>query len=311
MESSDYSATPYTVQLDVVGPMSVYAQGDLEKVKEGVVFLTVHGAGSSFNTWLDFVGDETMGDIRKRALFLHVSLPGQASGDSDLPSGYTFPSMEALGMNLVTVLDHFRVKQVVGLGDGAGANIIMRFAMNHPGRVLGVLAINTEGVESASYKEKIMDKLKGAVTPVELNSKNVTKYADAYKARTDILARLASNIKVDVLLMAGAKSPSLSDMEAMHREISPGLCSIIKVDQVNNPLVEAQEKLAEALILFCQGQGLMPTINRRMSRTNSQCSEGFGRRLSMTAYDTPNIRRLSLTPAADSENVGNGTTNKS
>ena len=59
-------------------------------------------------------------------------------------------------MNLVTVLDHFRVKQVVGLGDGAGANIIMRFAMNHPGRVLGVLAINTEGVESASYKEKIM-----------------------------------------------------------------------------------------------------------------------------------------------------------
>ena len=59
-------------------------------------------------------------------------------------------------MNLVTVLDHLRVKQVVGLGDGAGANIILRFAMNHPGRVRGVLAINTEGLGTAGYKEIIM-----------------------------------------------------------------------------------------------------------------------------------------------------------
>ena len=41
-------------------------QGDLEKLKDGVVFLTVHGAGSSFNSWLDFAGDESMQDIRKR-----------------------------------------------------------------------------------------------------------------------------------------------------------------------------------------------------------------------------------------------------
>jgi len=305
MESPDYSATPYCVQLDVVGPLSVYVQGDLDKVKDGVVFLTVHGAGSSFNTWLDFAGDETMGDIRKRAVFLHVSLPGQMSGDSDLPSTYTFPSMEAIGMNLVTVLDHFRVKQVVGLGDGAGANIIMRFAMNHPGRVHGVLAINTEGVESAGYKEKIMDKFKTVKTPVELNAKNVAKYADAYMARSDILGKLGNTIKVDVLLMTGAKSPCLGDTEAIHKEISPGLCSVIKVEDVANPLAEAPEKVGESLILFCQGQGLMPTINRRMSRTNSQSSEG-GRRLSMTDYDTPNIRRLSLS-AADTETVGNGT----
>ena len=59
-------------------------------------------------------------------------------------------------MNLITVMDHLRIKQVVGLGDGAGANIILRFAMNHPGRVLGVLAINTEGVGTAGYKEIIM-----------------------------------------------------------------------------------------------------------------------------------------------------------
>ena len=72
---------------------------------------------------------------------------------------------------------------------------------------------------------------------------------------------------------------------------------MIKVEEVSDPLNEAKEKVAEALILFCQvrltedlldnnlphepqGQGLMPTINRRMSRQesiNSQSSDGKGR----------------------------------
>ena len=64
--------------------------------------------------------------------------------------------MQAIALNLITVMDHLRIKQVVGLGDGAGANIILRFAMNHPSRVHGVLAINTEGVGSGGYKELIM-----------------------------------------------------------------------------------------------------------------------------------------------------------
>ena len=61
-------------------------QGDLEKLRDGV--------GSSFNTWLEFAGDESMEDIRKRAMFLHVSLPGQHPGAEDLPSDYVFPGME-------------------------------------------------------------------------------------------------------------------------------------------------------------------------------------------------------------------------
>jgi len=281
-------------------------QGDVEKLREGVVFLTVHGAGASANTWLDFAGEESMEDIRKRALFLHVSLPGQIKGAVDLSSDFIFPSMEAIGLNLVTVLDYLRVKQVVGLGDGAGANIILRFAMNHPGRVHGVLAINTEGVESAGYKEIIREKFTGKKTrsAEELNMKNVYKFTEAYRNISEILSSLNKKIKVDTLLLAGARCASLRDTEAMHREISPGLCSIIKVEDVSHPLAEAPQTVAEALILFCQGQGLMPTINRRLSRqesTSSQNSEG--RRVSMTDYDTPDIRRLSLSAR---ESIGEG-----
>lgn len=39
---------------------------------------------------------------------------------------------------------------------GAGANILLRFAMNHPSRVLGIVAINTEGIESATIQERLV-----------------------------------------------------------------------------------------------------------------------------------------------------------
>ena len=88
-----------------------------------------------------------------RSVFVHVSLPGQEPGSEDLLNDYSFPSMDALGLHLVTVLDHLRIKQVVGLADGAGANILLRFGMHHPTRVHGVVAINTDGIESAGIQE--------------------------------------------------------------------------------------------------------------------------------------------------------------
>lgn len=69
-------------------------------------------------------------------------------------------------------------------------------------------------------------------------------------------------------------------LKAYLHKIEPGLCSIIKVEDVSNPLLESPEKVSEALILFCQGQGLMPTINRRASRQLSQGSDGQGRLVS-------------------------------
>ena len=47
-----------------------------------------------------------------RSLFLHVSLPGQEAGSPDLEAGYKFPSLDSLGLQLVTVLDTLHIKQV-------------------------------------------------------------------------------------------------------------------------------------------------------------------------------------------------------
>ena len=46
-----------------------------------------------------------------RALFVHVALPGQEPGAEDLPQDFTFPKMQELGLNLVTVFLGWEMEQ--------------------------------------------------------------------------------------------------------------------------------------------------------------------------------------------------------
>jgi len=73
--------------------------------------------------------------------------------------------------------------------------------------------------------------------------------------------------------MTGLKSKYVEDTEAIHQQIQPGLCSMIKVEDVVEPLNEASERVAEALILFCQGLGLMASVVRKFSRQQSLSSQ--------------------------------------
>ncbi len=58
-----------------------------------------------------------------------------------------------MGEDLINVLDTLRVKTVIGLGDGAGANILLRFEMMHHTRCMGVLLINPTA-NATGIKEK-------------------------------------------------------------------------------------------------------------------------------------------------------------
>merc|ERR1712032_544889 len=115
------------------------------------------------------------------------------------------------------------------------------------------------------------------------------------------MSELNNRIKCDVLLMTGMKSKYVGDTEAIHREMKPGLCSIIKVEDVSEPLAESMEKVAEAVLLFCQGMGLLPTLQRIMSRQDSggNTTRDENRKSStMEELDIPMPRRkISLTSA--------------
>ena len=98
----------HIVHLENVGPVHVYVQGDLDRVKtRESVFLSLHGVGSSHQDWVTFFNHEDMQETRDRlvishsviiiiiitfdrSLIVHVSLPGQQKEAEDIDQ---FPSM--------------------------------------------------------------------------------------------------------------------------------------------------------------------------------------------------------------------------
>ena len=238
---------------------------------------------------------------------MHVSLPGQQEGAEDLDN--EFPSLASLGMSLVTILDQMRIARVVVVGEGAGANIAARFAANHPSRVSGLVVVNVKHA-IASFPAKLKTLKSGKVSDTGLNQKNVAKYKAAYKARDEILNVFESNISVESLVICGANNVACAKAAEEILSVMPvGLCSILKVEEVDRVVTEAAEKLADSLILFCQGLGLVPSVQRKVSRSRSiigvsaaaeeseagdQQTEMKTRKVSMEMFDIPNIRRLSL-----------------
>ncbi|XP_011385627.1 protein NDRG1-like [Pteropus vampyrus] len=53
-----------------------------------------------------------------------------------------YPSMDQLAEMLPGVLHQFGLKSVIGMGTGAGAYILTRFALNNPEMVEGLVLIN-------------------------------------------------------------------------------------------------------------------------------------------------------------------------
>ena len=148
----------HVISLEGAGPVSVYVQGDLERSRQqAAIFLTVHHVGCDYTSLVSWVSSPHMKEVRERAVFLHVSLPGQEAECEDLPRDFSFPSLAQLGLSLVTVLDHLRISRVVGLGEGAGANILLRFGLCHPHRVHGVFAIN---LSTSLSRGRFMEALK-------------------------------------------------------------------------------------------------------------------------------------------------------
>ena len=80
---------------------------------------------------------------------------------------FSFEPSLKLGLSLVTVLDHLRVPRVVGLGEGAGANIVLRFGLYHPNRVHGIFAIN---LSTSISRGRFMEALKVRYTRPTQNS---------------------------------------------------------------------------------------------------------------------------------------------
>ncbi|TGZ67774.1 hypothetical protein CRM22_004619 [Opisthorchis felineus] len=146
----------HRVHTEAAGELNVYVQGTVAPLKP--VFLTVHDLGCNHYQYEDFVANPKMIPFMQRAVWLHIDLPGQGDGEEELPATYVFPPISKLPEAMKEVLDHFKIKQLVLFGEGAGANILARFAIMYDNLVLGAILIHCTAA-SASFAEAIKDKL--------------------------------------------------------------------------------------------------------------------------------------------------------
>lgn len=148
--------THNTIRVDGIGEMNVFVQGPVDAKRVYVV--TVHDLGCSHKQMREFIDSEPMATLRARCTFIHIDVPGQEDGAPDLPTDYKFPTMRELGNAVKFILDKFNVKSAVALGEGAGANILARFAIEHPESCLGACLIHCTST-TAGFMEVMKDKV--------------------------------------------------------------------------------------------------------------------------------------------------------
>uniref|UniRef100_A0A1I7XCQ0 Abhydrolase_2 domain-containing protein n=1 Tax=Heterorhabditis bacteriophora TaxID=37862 RepID=A0A1I7XCQ0_HETBA len=116
------------VQSHNCGVLHVYVQGNLEERNGKTIILTCHDIGTNHKTFIRFVNHPSMADVKNKSIFLHVCVPGQEDNAADFIGD--FPTLDQIGEDLTCVLDKFDVKSCIVFGEGAGANIICRFAVS-------------------------------------------------------------------------------------------------------------------------------------------------------------------------------------
>uniref|UniRef100_A0A668U8E6 N-myc downstream regulated 1b n=1 Tax=Oreochromis aureus TaxID=47969 RepID=A0A668U8E6_OREAU len=105
--------------------------------------LTFHDVGLNHKSCFETLfNHQDMHEIIRHFPVCHVEAPGQHEAAKTLPAGHTYPTMDQLSEALPSVLKHFGLRSVIGLGVGAGAYILARFALNHPDLVDGLVLIN-------------------------------------------------------------------------------------------------------------------------------------------------------------------------
>ncbi|KAB7506047.1 Uncharacterized protein Anas_04418 [Armadillidium nasatum] len=131
--------------------------------------------------------------------------------------------------------------------------------------------------------------------------------------RTDLTPKLENMLKVETLLLTGAKSAHVQTVHQMHQACNKSKASLLKIDDVGDVLVERNnpEKFAQSLLLFCKGLGVLTSLpmtgveRQRTFSGSSTDEEGRPRRhraMSMEEYDIPNLRRFSFSNSVQTAN---------
>ncbi|KAK2830289.1 hypothetical protein Q5P01_018220 [Channa striata] len=262
------------------------------------VILTFHDIGLNHKTcWDTLFNHEDMAEIMQHFAVCHVDALGQHEGANTFSTGYEYPSMDQLSETLPLVLKHFGLKSVIGMGIGAGAYILTKFALDYPNMVEGLMLININpcaegwmdwaahkisgwthampdmiishlfGKEEIHHNQDLIATYRHHIIN-EMNQYNLHHFVKSYESRRDLEIERpvpGSNVrtlKCPSLLVVGDSSPAVEAVVECNTKLDPTKTTLLKMaDCGGMPQVDQPGKLTEAFKYFIQGMGYMPSAS--------------------------------------------------
>uniref|UniRef100_A0AAV2MFH5 Focal adhesion kinase 1 n=1 Tax=Knipowitschia caucasica TaxID=637954 RepID=A0AAV2MFH5_KNICA len=283
------------------------------------IILTFHDVGLNYKACFESLfAHEDMKEITRHFPVLHVEAPGQQEEAKTLSSSYVFPTMDQLSETLTSVLKHFGLRSIIGLGVGAGAYVLAKFALNHPDMVDGLVLININ-----PHAEGLMDTMASKLTEwthtlpdtiiahmfgkveiqtnqdliatyrhhitTNMNQANVTQFFRSYLSRSALEVERpvpdgsvnVRTLKCSTLLVVGDFSPAVEPVVDCNSKLNPTKTTLLKMADCGGlPQVDQPAKVIEALKYFIQGLGYLSSasMTRLRSRTSSSTSSFDGAR---------------------------------
>uniref|UniRef100_A0AAQ4RZS4 Protein NDRG2 n=1 Tax=Gasterosteus aculeatus aculeatus TaxID=481459 RepID=A0AAQ4RZS4_GASAC len=266
------------------------------------VLLTFHDVGLNHKSCFDplFI-HEDMQEIIRHLPVCHIEAPGQHEGAKTLHDEYSYPSMDQLSEAVPAVLKHFGLCRVIGLGVGAGAYILAKFALNHPDMVDGLVLINinasAEGLMGSvaskfcfpiklTFQDEIDTNHDLIATyrhhiTTTMNQANVSQFLRSYHSRNALEVERpvpggsinVRTLKCSTLLIVGDNSPAVEAVVDCNSKLDPTKTTLLKMADCGGlPQVDQPAKVIEALKYFIQGMGYLSSAS--MTRLRSRTASG-------------------------------------
>jgi len=123
------------------GTLNVEIQGDLKDP----ILVTYHDIGLDHNScFAGLMNYPGFAQIKEMLCVIHIDAPGQTPGSPVWPIETPYPTMDELADQIGAVLDHYKItKRILGMGAGAGGQVLTRFAIGYPSRVQGLILIGS------------------------------------------------------------------------------------------------------------------------------------------------------------------------
>uniref|UniRef100_A0AAY4CGJ8 Protein NDRG2 n=1 Tax=Denticeps clupeoides TaxID=299321 RepID=A0AAY4CGJ8_9TELE len=263
------------------------------------VILTYHDIGLNHQTCFSSLFEhEDMQEITGHFAVCHVTAIGQQEGASMLPTtGFEYPSMDQMSETLPIILN---IRTIIGVGVGAGAYILAKFALSHPDLVEGLVLINFNA-QAEGWMDWAANKITGWTQTLSdvvithlfgkeeiqndhdliatfrhhvtnnVNQTNLQHFVKSYYGRKDLEIERpvpggnmnVKTLKCPSLLVVGDSSPAVDAVVDSNSRLDPTITTLLKVCTCvqTEQLVDEPGKLTEAIKYFVQGMGYMASAS--------------------------------------------------